>query len=117
MAGILFMQQQVAEIRTTEEWGWFFACLPPAFLALGICQLVRVLKSNTRGWVVEWDAQRLRIFNESTTAYDGPPEGMHLIDQDGRGYFLYPTRSCMFRLRRGKSSPELEAWLDRAQRA
>jgi hypothetical protein len=66
---------------------------------------------------IQWEGTHIQILDRGRIEYDGDLAGLHQVDQDGRGYFLYLTSKVVFRLRRGRSNPRFEAALDRIQEA
>jgi hypothetical protein len=87
------------------------------FLGLSIMNLILWISFRKGHWKIEWDGSHVVIKNGNHIDYDGSVSGMHQVDQDGRGYFLYPTKNIVYRLRRGQSSDDLDAVLDKAQEA
>ena len=68
--------------------------------------------SNRRGsWRLYWKDAHILISNGRCVDYDGDVSGLHLIEEDGRGYFLYPNPKIVYRIRRKDSCPELDALL------
>lgn len=101
-------------------WGFTEAKWLPGILGLGFLgwsvQYLRRWASFRRGrWKIEWDGSQVRIWDGDQVDYAGEVGAMHRVEQDGRGYFLYPTKETAFRLRRGRSSEAFEALLDRVQ--
>ncbi len=91
---------------------WFQWIFGLVLLAKGLRCLSQWWLFRRGRWRVEWDDSRVRILEDEEVCYDGNLCGMHAVDKDGRGYFLYPTRDTVFRLRKGRSSAEFEARLD-----
>lgn len=87
------------------------------FLGFGIRNLITWLAFRRGIWTIEWVGTKVCFVDRGEIDYQGDLSGLDRIDQDGRGYFLYTTSDTVFRLRRGRSSPELEATLDRIQAA
>ena len=95
--------------------------LPAAsgLILLGLCvQSLSTWVAFRRGrWRIEWDGCHIRIWDGEQIDYDGDVSGMHQVEQDGRGYSLYPTKDNVFRLRRGQSSDAFEALLNNQKEA
>ena len=96
---------------------WLPAISGLIFLGLGVQNLIKWVSYRRGQWRIEWDGCTVRIWNGDQIEFDGDVSGMHQIDQDGRGYFLYPTKDIVFRLRRGQSCDAFESVLDRIQEA
>jgi hypothetical protein len=93
------------------------AFLGICFLGLGVRNLIIWTSYRTGRWQIEWDGSHVRIRNGDHIDYEGDVSDMHQVEQDGRGYFLYPTKDTVFRLSRGRTCDAFEAVLDNQQEA
>jgi hypothetical protein len=100
-----------------SESRWLPAISGLIFLGVGVQNLITWTSYRRGRWQIEWDGCHVRIRNGDHIDYDRDVSGIHQVEQDGRGYFIYPTRDTVFRLRRGQSSDSFEALLDNRQEA
>jgi hypothetical protein len=91
------------------EWIWVVAV--GCFAVNGIIRFLQWFKPRRGHWLLFWNGSRIRITNGSHVDYEGDLDSMYLIDEDGMGYFLYPTAAVVYRLKRKDSGPELDALL------
>ena len=96
---------------------WLPAISGLIFIGLGVRSLITWVSYRRGRWQIEWDGCHVRISDSDRIDYDGDMRDFHLVEQDGRGYFLYPTRDTVFRLRRGHSGEAFEALLNNQQEA
>jgi len=62
---------------------------------------------------LRWDDQHAQILNHGAIVFDGKFAEMALIDQDLRGYYLYPlNHNDVYRLKRSFVDAELQQALD-----
>ena len=87
------------------------------FLVVGIRNAMIWFSFRSGRWLIEWDGSHIRIKNGSIIEFDSHVADLYRIDQDLRGYYLYPSRDIVYRLRRGSSSTDLETRLDKIQEA
>lgn len=85
------------------------------FLIAGCMHLWRWLSYRSGAWQIQWEGFHVRILDHGRIDYEGELAGLESIDQDGRGYFLRIAGGIEFRLRRGDSTAEFEALLDKCQ--
>ncbi len=60
-------------------------------------------------WWLLWEDFQVRITDGDRVEFGGDARDLHLIQEDGRGYLLYPNPNIAYRIRRKDSCPELDA--------
>jgi hypothetical protein len=68
-------------------------------------------------WHIDWDCDKIRIYNNDRVEFDGNIANLHQVIADGRGFDLYPTKNVFFRVRRDQTCHELEAFLNKTEEA
>jgi hypothetical protein len=103
----------------TRWWAWLVSSgwidgLSGA-LILGGCLfcLWKWISIRRGSWRLHWEDAHILISDSNCVDYDGDVRGLHLIQEDGRGYFLYPNPEIFYRIRRKDSCPELDALLSK----
>ena len=116
--GLLFAAGSAFSFWSAVSRGNYMAAFAGTmFLGLSVWNLVSWTSFRRGQWRIDWDGHNARIWNGDQIDFDGDVSGMYQIDQDGRGYYLYPTRDTVFRLRRGHTSDAFEALLNNIQEA